>query len=76
MPGGRSTSSTSGSSQNTSVTKLVSALCSIGPRQMTGLSSWVMKPIDMMRTPCDSTGRMRSSTMTGDRLTPIMRGIE
>ena len=35
VPGGRSTSSTSGSSQNTSVTNDVSALCSIGPRQMT-----------------------------------------
>ena len=56
--------------------KLVSALWSIGPRQMTGLSSSVRKPIDISRTPWDSTGIIRSSTVTARRVTPIMRGIE
>ncbi len=48
----------------------------MGPRQMTGLSSSVRKPIDIRRTPWDSTGSIRSSTATAGRVTPIMRGME
>ena len=56
--------------------KLVSALCSIGPRQMTGESSSVRNPIDIIRTPWASTGIIRSSTATAGRVTPIIRGME
>ncbi len=59
-----------------SVTNAVSALCSIGPRQMTGESSSVRNPMLMIRTPWDSTGMMSSSIITAGRCTPIMRGIE
>ena len=58
------------------MTKLVRALWSIGPRQITGLSSSVRNPIDIIRTPCASIGIIRSSTATAGRVTPIMRGIE
>ena len=47
VPGGRSMTRKSGSSQYTSVRNCSSALWSIGPRQMTGVSSSAKKPIEM-----------------------------
>ena len=76
VPGGRSTSRKSGSSQKTSVRNCSSALCSIGPRQMTGLSSSAKKPIEMQRTPLASGGTSIWSMTIGGCCTPSIRGIE
>src|SRR4051794_1204851 len=76
VPGGRSTSRKSGSSQYTSVRNCSSALCSIGPRQMTGWSSSAKNPMEMQRTPFASGGRSISSSTTGFRSTPSIFGIE
>ena len=76
VPGGRSMTRKSGSSQNTSVRNCSSALCSIGPRQMTGWSSAAKKPIEMQRTPWASGGTSIWSMTTGGCCTPSMRGIE
>ena len=51
-------------------------MCSIGPRQMTGWSSWAKKPIEMQRTPCVVGGTIMSSITVGGCSTPSMRGIE
>ncbi len=76
VPGGMSTTNTSGWSQNTSVANCSSILCSIGPRQMTGALSSVSSPTDMTRTPCASSGTSSPSMMMGPRSMPIIRGIE
>ncbi len=76
VPGGMSTTSTSGRSQNTSLTNCSSILWSIGPRQMTGALSSVSSPTDMTRTPWATNGTRSPSMMMGPRLTPIMRGME
>ena len=78
VPGGRSTSRKSSSPQSTSSRNCVSALCSIGPRQTTALSSSTKKPIDMTFTPWASSGRILRSGETGGRSPPRpnMRGIE
>src|ERR671917_582777 len=76
VPGGRSITRKSGSSQNTSVRNCSSALCSIGPRQMTGWSSAAKKPIEMERTRWASGGTSIWSMTTGACRKPSMRGIE
>ena len=51
------------------------ALCSMGPRQITGVSSSTKNPIEMIRTPCDSSGRIMLLKATGrPPATPIIRG--
>ena len=77
VPGGRSTRRKSGSSQKTSVRNCSSALCSIGPRQMTGWSSLAKKPIEMQRTPPAPVGGTSIESITaGGCWTPSMRGME
>src|SRR5919106_1290070 len=71
-----STTSTSGASQNTSVTNCSSILCSIGPRQMTGALSSVSIPTETTRTPWARSGTNSPSMITGPRRMPIIRGIE
>jgi hypothetical protein len=56
VPGGRSASRKSSSPQYTSPRNCWTALCSIGPRQMTGVSSSTTNPIEMSFTPWDCTG--------------------
>ena len=51
VPGGMSTTSTSSSPQATSRSICVIADITIGPRQIIGVSSSTMKPIDMTLTP-------------------------
>ena len=51
VPGGMSTTRTSSSPQSTSRSICCSALITIGPRQIIGVSSAIMKPIDMHLTP-------------------------
>ena len=51
VPGGMSTTSTSSSPQATSRSIWVIADITIGPRQIIGVSSSTMKPIDMTLTP-------------------------
>ena len=51
VPGGRSTTRTSSSPHSTSVSICWIALCTIGPRQIIGVSSSTRKPIDITRTP-------------------------
>ena len=51
VPGGMSTTSTSSSPQATSRSICSSALITIGPRQIIGVSSATRKPIDMTFTP-------------------------
>ena len=53
-----------------------SALCSIGPRQMTAWSSRAKNPIEISRTPFAWGGTMTSSISPGGALMPSMRGIE
>ena len=50
------------------------ALCSIGPRQITGVSSVTKNPIEMTFTPWASRGRIMPSNPTGWPDTPIIRG--
>ena len=77
VPGGMSMSRYSGSSQCTSERNCWRALCSIGPRQTTGLSSGTKLPIEIILKPWASGGMMsRSSTTVGFSRTPSMRGIE
>jgi len=51
VPGGRSTTMTSSSPQSTWRSICCSALVTIGPRQIIGVSSAKRKPIDMHLTP-------------------------
>ena len=77
VPGGMSMSRYSGSSQCTSERNCWRALCSIGPRQTTGLSSGTKLPIEIILKPWASGGMMsRSSTTVGFSRTPSIRGIE
>ena len=76
VPGGMSTTRMSGRSQKTSVTNCSSILCSIGPRQITGVLSSARSPTDITRTPWASGGTSRPSMITGPRWMPIIRGIE
>ena len=53
------------------------ALITIGPRQIIGVSSGTMKPMDMHLTPKFSIGtRVSPSGDTGRPEMPIMRGME
>ncbi len=49
-------------------------MCSIGPRQITGVSSGTKNPIEITRTPWASRGRIMSLKPTGLPSAPIMRG--
>ena len=50
------------------------ALWSIGPRQITGVSSGTKNPMEITFTPCASSGRIMSLNPTGLPVTPSMRG--
>ena len=76
VPGGRSQSRKSSSPQCTSARNCCSARCSIGPRQMTGRSSLMKKPIEMTLQPCACRGMTMPSKATGWPDTPSIRGIE
>ena len=76
VPGGRSTTRVSSAAQCTSVMNCSSALCSIGPRQMTAWSSRAKNPIETNCTPCARGGTMTSSMSPGGWSTPSMRGSE
>ena len=76
VPGGRSSSSTSRSPQNTSPRNCCSARCSIGPRHTTGWLPGTNMPIEMTFTSCASGGRIMSSTWVGRSVTPSIRGTE
>ena len=52
------------------------ALWSMGPRQITGVSSGTKNPMEMTFTPCDSSGRIMSLNPTGCPETPSIRGTE
>src|SRR5665811_437561 len=67
--GGRSSSSTSRSPQNTSARNCCRARCSIGPRHTTGWPALTNMPIEMTFTSCAITGRIMSSTRVGDCVT-------
>ncbi len=62
VPGGRSSSSTSRSPQNTSARNCCSARCSIGPRQTTGVLPLVNMPMEMTFTSCADGGMIMFST--------------
>ena len=53
-----------------------SALCSMGPRQITGWSSLAKNPMEIARTPWTSGGINMSSITTGARSMPSIRGME
>ena len=76
VPGGRSSSSTSRSPQNTSARNCCSARCSIGPRQTTGTLPSTNMPTLITFTPCATGGRIISPTRVGRPVTPSMRGTE
>ncbi len=52
------------------------ALCSIGPRQMTGWSSGTKYPMERHRTPWAVVGTTMSPRITGSRSQPSILGIE
>ena len=64
------------SPQYTSPRNCWTALCSMGPRQITGVSSGTKKPMEMTFTPCASSGRIMWLNPTGLPETPIIRGTE
>ena len=64
VPGGRSTSRKSCFPHATSPRNCSTALKIIGPRQITGVSTSIRKPMDMTRTPKRSIGRIFSSSFT------------
>ena len=76
VPGGRSSSSTSRSPQNTSARNCCNARCSIGPRQTTGVLSLVNIPIEMTFTPYAIGGMIIFSTWVGRSVVPSMPGTE
>ena len=74
VPGGRSQSRKSRSPHQTSPRNCWIALCSIGPRQITGVSSGTKWPIEITFTPCASSGRIMSLNPTGLPTAPSIRG--
>ena len=76
VPGGMSTRSVSRSPQWTSERNCSSALCSIGPRHMTGAFSSRKNPIDISFRSPRTGGTIISSTAIGFWCTPSMCGIE
>ena len=50
------------------------ALCSMGPRQISGRSPGLRNPIDISRTPYFLSGMMRSSRTSGMSWIPIING--
>ena len=77
VPGGMSTTRMSNSPQFTSRSICVSALCTIGPRQIIGVSSSTMKPIDITFSPKRCMGsRVLSSGELGLPVMPTMRGMD
>ncbi len=74
VPGGRSQSRKSRSPHQTSPRNCWIALCSIGPRQITGVSSGTKWPIEITFTPCASRGRIMSLNPTGLPSAPSIRG--
>ncbi len=77
VPGGMSTTRISSSPQLTSRSICDSALCTIGPRQIIGVSSSTMNPIDMTFRPkrCIGSSVLPSGEL-GLPVMPIMRGID
>ncbi len=65
VPGGRSSSSTSRSPQNTSARNCCNARCSIGPRHTTGWPAGTNMPIETTLTSCARGGSSMSSTRVG-----------
>ena len=51
-------------------------MCSIGPRQITGVSSGTKCPIEITFTPLASSGMIMSLKPTGLPAAPSIRGIE
>ena len=76
VPGGRSMSRTSSSPQRTFVANCEMVFMIIGPRQTTGASASMRRPIDMTFTPKFSRGMRVSPSRRGRALTPIIRGTE
>ena len=76
VPGGMSIRSVSSSPQCTSERNCSSALCSIGPRHITGALSSRKNPIDMSFRSPRTGGTIIFSTTTGRWWTPSMCGIE
>ncbi len=77
VPGGRSQTRTSSSPQFTSRSSWLMALITIGPRQIIGVSSAIMKPIDITLMPKFCIGSRRlPSRLCGLPLIPIRRGCD
>ena len=77
VPGGMSMIITSSSPQLTSRIICSSADCTIGPRQIIGVSSSTRKPMDITLMPkFSSASRFFPSLDVGCPVMPIMRGID
>ena len=77
VPGGISTTMMSSSPQATSRNICVRADCTIGPRQIIGVSSSTRKPMDMTFTPKFVIGRsVVESIISGLPCSPISRGMD
>jgi hypothetical protein len=74
VPGGRSHRRKSRSPHHTSPRNCWIALWSIGPRQITGVSSGTKCPIEITFTPWASSGRIMSLNPTGFPKAPSIRG--
>ncbi len=69
-------STKSGSPQYASVRNCWIALCSIGPRQITGWSSGTKYPMERHLTPWAEVGITMSPMMTGSWSVPSILGTE
>jgi len=76
VPGGRSIRRTSNSPHRTFVANCEIVFMIIGPRQTTGASASMSRPIDITLTPKFSKGMSVSPSRSGRALTPIIRGTE
>src|SRR5207302_1469992 len=75
VPGGRSTTRYSSCPQSTEPRNCLTIECSIGPRQMSGLSPGLRKPTEMTLSPCELMGAIWFSPITlGCSLVPSMSG--
>src|SRR6266446_1572499 len=75
VPGGRSMTRWSSSPHSTLRKNCVITLCSIGPRQIIGLSPGLSRPIEIIFSPCDCTGMMcLSAVASGCCVAPSIIG--
>ena len=74
VPGGMSITKMSSGAHDTSFIICVKALCTIGPRQIMGVSSSTKNPIDMVLRPSLTMGASLPPSISGFSVIPSRRG--